>query len=53
MCPDTLTYASQSVAAAPPNGQTIKLSPEQLDSLVAPIALYPDPALVPSADTNS
>src|SRR5579863_2773410 len=42
---DTLTYASQSAAPAPPNGQTIKLSAEQLDSLVAPIALYPDPLL--------
>src|SRR5580693_4336857 len=40
---DTLTYAAQSAAPAPPNGQSIKLSPEQLDSLVAPIALYPDP----------
>ena len=41
---DTLTYASQSAAPTrPPNAQTIKLSPEQLDSLVAPIALYPDP----------
>ena len=43
---DTLTYASQSaVPARPPNAQTIKPSPEQLDSLVAPIALYPDPLL--------
>ena len=42
---DTLTYASQSAAPARPNGQTLKLSPEQLDSLVAPIALYPDPLL--------
>ena len=41
---DTLTYA-QSAAPAPPNGQSIKLSSEQLDSLVAPIALYPDPLL--------
>ena len=31
--------------AAPPAGQTTKIAPEQLDSLVAPIALYPDPLL--------
>src|SRR5690349_24963648 len=43
---DTLTYASQSPAPArPPNAQSIKLSPEQLDSLVAPIPLDPDPVL--------
>src|SRR5579872_229631 len=44
---DTVAYASQSAAAParPPNAQTVKLSPEQLDSLVAPIALYPDPLL--------
>jgi len=47
---DTLAYASQSSSAParPPNGQTVKLSPEQLDSLVAPIALYPDPLLAAS-----
>ena len=34
---DALAYALQSsaVPARPPNGQTVKLSPEQLDSLVA------------------
>ena len=44
---DTLTYGSQSPAAParPANAQTAKVSPEQLDSLVAPIALYPDPLL--------
>src|SRR4249920_1196984 len=44
---DTVVYAWQSsgAAAGPANSQTIKLSPEQLDSLVAPIALYPDPLL--------
>src|ERR1700751_265477 len=43
---DTLTHAWQSTAPArPPNGQNVKLSPEQLDSLLAPIALYPDPLL--------
>jgi hypothetical protein len=46
-----LAYASQSSAksARPPNGQTVKLSPEQLDSLVAPIALYPDPIAGPGS----
>jgi hypothetical protein len=28
-----------------PKNQTVKIPPEQLDSLVAPIALYPDPML--------
>ena len=44
---DTLAYGSQSPAASarPPNAPTAKVSPEQLDSLVAPIALYPDPLL--------
>src|SRR5271170_8097956 len=44
---DTLVYASQSSPAqgSPPNSQTAKVSPDQLDSLVAPIALYPDPLL--------
>jgi hypothetical protein len=32
-------------AAAPPAETSPKLPPEQLDSLVAPIALYPDPLL--------
>jgi Protein of unknown function (DUF3300) len=31
--------------AAPTDQATVKLPPEQLDSLVAPIALYPDPLL--------
>jgi hypothetical protein len=34
--------ASQATAAEP---EAVKLSPDQLDSLVAPIALYPDPLL--------
>src|SRR4029077_14561577 len=44
---DTLAYAWQAstAQARPPNSQTIKLSPDQLDSLIAPIALYPDPLL--------
>ncbi len=44
---DTLAYPSptpQAPASAPP-AQAQKISPEQLDSLVAPIALYPDPLL--------
>jgi hypothetical protein len=31
--------------AAPPEPEATKIPPEQLDSLVAPIALYPDPLL--------
>ena len=44
---DTLAYAWQSSAAQsrPPNSQGVKVSSDQLDSLVAPIALYPDPLL--------
>src|SRR5437899_10831780 len=44
---DTLAYAAQSPAAParPPNAPAAKLPPDQLDSLVAPIALYPDPLL--------
>jgi hypothetical protein len=45
---DTLAYASQqSFTPAPPQLTTAaKISPEQLDSLVAPIALYPDPLML-------
>src|ERR1043165_6542953 len=43
---DTLAYSPQSsTPAQTPSSQTAKISPEQLDSLVAPIALYPDPLL--------
>ncbi len=43
---DILPYAySQSTAPASSSTQATKLPPEQLDSLVAPIALYPDPLL--------
>jgi hypothetical protein len=40
---DTLAYMSS--AAPSPDDQTAKIPPDQLDSLVAPIALYPDPLL--------
>jgi Protein of unknown function (DUF3300) len=44
---DTLAYmtSSGSAHAASPQDQTAKIPPDQLDSLVAPIALYPDPML--------
>jgi Protein of unknown function (DUF3300) len=43
---DTLAYTSPSQApASSTQSQTAKIPPEQLDSLVAPIALYPDPLL--------
>src|SRR5215469_13458913 len=32
-------------STAPAQGQATKIPPDQLDSLVAPIALYPDPLL--------
>ena len=47
---DTLAYTPQKSSApkpAPP-GQAARIPPEQLDSLVAPIALYPDPLLAQS-----
>jgi len=37
--------AAPTPAAPAPAAAAVKLSPEQLDSLVAPIALYPDPVL--------
>ena len=37
--------AAQAAAAPPAAPAAVKLPPEQLDSLVAPIALYPDPVL--------
>jgi hypothetical protein len=37
--------ASSRLAAQPPANQAVKFTPEQLDSLTAPIALYPDPLL--------
>jgi len=44
---DTLAYASSSrlAQATSPQDQVAKISPDQLDSLVAPIALYPDSLL--------
>src|ERR1700746_1973099 len=44
---DTLAYASFSQQAPAPSqtNQGSKVSADQLDSLVAPIALYPDPLL--------
>src|SRR5262245_40225488 len=41
---DTLAYAPQQTSAPQP-GTPAKIPPDQLDSLVAPIALYPDPML--------
>ena len=43
---DTPAYMPSSAVDAPsPQEQATKIPPEQLDSLVAPIALYPDPML--------
>lgn len=43
---DTLLYASTCAQQASSAGdQSTKIPPDQLDSLVAPIALYPDPLL--------
>jgi hypothetical protein len=43
---DTLAYVSSSwQESTSAQNQTAKVSPDQLDSLVAPIALYPDPLL--------
>ncbi|HWC15946.1 MAG TPA: DUF3300 domain-containing protein, partial [Terriglobales bacterium] len=44
---ETLAYVSPYAvtAALPPQEQSAKIPAEQLDSLVAPIALYPDPLL--------
>jgi predicted ribosomally synthesized peptide with SipW-like signal peptide len=47
---DTLAYMSSSsqASASSPQNQASKIPAEQLDSLVAPIALYPDPLLAQS-----
>jgi hypothetical protein len=45
---DTLAYRPQqssAPASSQAGGQAAKIPPEQLDSLVAPVALYPDPLL--------
>src|SRR5689334_6995686 len=41
----TVLWAAQSQQAATSSGDDAKLSSQQLDSLVAPIALFPDPLL--------
>jgi hypothetical protein len=42
---DTLAYISSGQESTSAQNQSAKVSPDQLDSLVAPIALYPDPLL--------
>src|SRR3954469_198097 len=46
---DTLAYMPPLQQAAAPTStsqtQSVKIPPDQMDSLVAPIALYPDPLL--------
>ena len=44
---DTMAYAPSlgPAQASSPENQVVKIPPDQLDSLVAPIALYPDPML--------
>jgi hypothetical protein len=42
---DTLVYAQQPATPTPATAPATTIPPEQLDSLVAPIALYPDPLL--------
>ena len=42
---DTLANPQQSSAPVSSASQSARIPPEQLDSLVAPIALYPDPLL--------
>ena len=39
------TLSLRSAQASSPDNQVVKIPPDQLDSLVAPIALYPDPML--------
>ncbi len=45
LVPGNAIAAQTPQAAAPAEQAAAKLPPEQLDSLVAPIALYPDPLL--------
>ena len=47
---DTMAYmpSPRSAQAPAPQDQAAKIPPDQLDSLVAPIALYPDPMLAQS-----
>lgn len=42
---NALAFAPQQTAATKPASEAARIPPEQLDSLVAPIALYPDPLL--------
>ena len=42
---DSLAFASQQETTSSSASPSSKISPDQLDSLVAPIALYPDPLL--------
>ena len=42
---DAFTFARQEQVPSSSANQTSKIPPDQLDSLVAPIALYPDPLL--------
>lgn len=42
---DTLSVAQSQQPATATQKQAAKISPDQLDSLVAPVALYPDPLL--------
>jgi hypothetical protein len=43
----------QSAQASPPQHQALKIPPDQLDSLVAPLALYPDPLLAQTLAASS
>ena len=43
--PPQKTSAPPAAGQAPAQNQAVKIPPDQLDSLVAPIALYPDPLL--------
>src|SRR5258707_7774921 len=45
--------SSGSAQAASPQDQTAKIPPDQLDSLVAPIALYPDPMLAQTLSAST
>src|SRR5258706_1839403 len=52
---DTLAYMTSpgSTQAAAPQDQAAKIPPDQLDSLVAPIALYPDPMLAQTLSAST
>jgi uncharacterized protein DUF3300 len=41
----SMSFRSQAAATSSPQTQAPRIPPDQLDSLVAPIALYPDPLL--------